>query len=274
MKNIQKTTFIYTLYHPITNEVRYIGKSNNPSKRLYKHILDIDKTKSHKNNWIKSLLNEDLKPKVSILDEVPIDEWEYWEKYWIEQFKNWNFRLTNISEGGRGPNGYRHNKKSKKKMRQLKLGTKLSEEHKNKISKSGKKYHKDNPSYNMKGKNIRIYINKNLLYDLYITQNLSMPQISKKLNISEKKIFDNLHHYDIKKEDGWWLSDLSNKYKKPVLQYDLKGNLIKEWDGIVDIKSKLKFNTSNIASCCRGLIKSSNNFIKKLKTHRSLVGGM
>ena len=52
--------YIYTLSHPITNEVKYIGKTNNISKRYSAHLND--KSKSYKNSWIKSLLNEDLLP--------------------------------------------------------------------------------------------------------------------------------------------------------------------------------------------------------------------
>ena len=33
------TTKIYTLSEPDTKEVRYVGKSNNPQKRYYKHCV-------------------------------------------------------------------------------------------------------------------------------------------------------------------------------------------------------------------------------------------
>jgi group I intron endonuclease len=260
-----KTTFIYTISHPITEEIRYIGKANNIYKRIYKHIYDVNKTTSHKNNWIKSLLKEDLRPVIKILDEVPIGEWESWEIYWIEQFKHWGFNLTNISLGGRGPNGHKHTKKTKNRMGKSRIGIPLSDEHKEKISTQGKKHHVENPSYNMKGKNERTYIDRDLLYDLYITQDLSIPQVSNELDLSEKKVFENLHFYDIKKEEGWWLKGLSDKYKKVVLQYDLKGNLIKEWDGIVDISEELGFNGGNVANCCRGGVKTANDFIWRYK---------
>lgn len=32
-------TYIYTLEHPITNNIRYVGKSVNPIKRLNNHIF-------------------------------------------------------------------------------------------------------------------------------------------------------------------------------------------------------------------------------------------
>ena len=51
------TTKIYTLTDPITNQVRYVGKSNNPLKRYYKHLNEsLKSTKTHKNNWINKLI--------------------------------------------------------------------------------------------------------------------------------------------------------------------------------------------------------------------------
>lgn len=41
-----------------------------------------------------------LKPIIEIIDEVPVSEWEFWEIYWISQFKTWGFDLTNGTEGG------------------------------------------------------------------------------------------------------------------------------------------------------------------------------
>lgn len=261
---MKKTTFIYALFDPLTEESRYIGKSNRPSRRFRQHLTKKRK-KSHRDNWIQSILNDGREPYYYVIDEVPMDEWEYWEKYWIEQYLQWGFKLTNETNGGQGAIGYSHTDKTKEKMRQLKLGIPLSDEHKKKISTRVKEYHKENPSYNMKGNNERTFIDRDLLYDLYIVQNLSMPQISDKLNISEKKIFENLHLYNIHKKDGWWLDGLSKKYKKVVLQYDLSGNLLREWDGIVDITNDLGYNGGNIANCCRGVVKTSNGFIWRYK---------
>lgn len=256
-----KNTFIYTISH--NNKIRYIGKSNNPEKRLKCHIYE--NSNSHKGNWLKSIIKSGDYPTVEILDEVPIKEWQFWEQYWIEQFKQWGYVLLNVTNGGEGAEGYSHTEKTKQIMRELKLGGKLSKEHKKKISDSIRKKSKENPNYNRGLGNSRIPMDKDLLYHQYITLDKSMPQLSEHFNVSEKKIYDELKIYNIKKEKGWWLNDISKKYKKVVLQYDLKGNLIKEWDGIVDINKELKYNKSNIANNCRGIIKTSNGFIWRYK---------
>lgn len=42
-----------------------------------------------------------------------------------------------------------------------------------------------------------------------------------------------------------------NKYKKPVLQYDLDGNFIKEWESAVDAGKELKISYSDINRSCK-----------------------
>ena len=63
----------------------YIGKSYMGSTRKYNHKKTYPGCK------------------LEIIDEVPVDEWMYWEKYWIEQFRQWGFKLVNGNKGGAGP---------------------------------------------------------------------------------------------------------------------------------------------------------------------------
>jgi len=96
---------IYILIDPITNKIRYVGKTNNIHKRFHKHISGSKRTtKSHKNAWINGLLKKQLKPIMEVIDVVSNDEWEFWEKYWISQIKTWGFDLTNEMDGGEGVN--------------------------------------------------------------------------------------------------------------------------------------------------------------------------
>ena len=108
----KSTVYIYTLEHPITGEIRYIGQTKNPVSRLWRHINEL--TATYKSNWIKSLLTENLKPIMKTIEEVSIDDWQDAEIYWIAQFKAWGFRLTNSSEGGEG--GFEASKEFKEKL--------------------------------------------------------------------------------------------------------------------------------------------------------------
>lgn len=99
-----KLTYIYSLSDPNTNQIRYVGKSDNPQIRLNEHIRKCKYSNTHKNNWIKSLLNKNLKPVMEILDIVSINDCGFWENYWIIMMKTWGFELTNIANGGIGGN--------------------------------------------------------------------------------------------------------------------------------------------------------------------------
>ena len=97
-----ETVYIYTLEHPITEEIRYVGKTRNPKMRFRNHCNKLHNEKSHKRNWINKLKKEGLKPKMKILDEVLESEWKFWERFWINQLKQWNFNLVNHTSGGDG----------------------------------------------------------------------------------------------------------------------------------------------------------------------------
>ena len=63
-------TYIYALIDPRNGRVRYVGKSNNPHRRLLAHMLD--KTKSHRTSWLKEI---GRRPKVMILQVVSVSKW-------------------------------------------------------------------------------------------------------------------------------------------------------------------------------------------------------
>jgi hypothetical protein len=97
-----ETTNIYVLIDPRTGHVRYVGKANNITQRYKAHLNRARDHQTHKRNWINSLRNEELKPILWVIDVVPIDEWVFWEKYWISQMKLWGFDLVNNTLGGDG----------------------------------------------------------------------------------------------------------------------------------------------------------------------------
>ena len=86
---MNKTTFIYALMHPITKEIRYIGKANNPKVRLRVHISDgrLFKENTKKSAWICSLLQKELEPELIIIEEVLDSEWKEKECYYIKKYK-------------------------------------------------------------------------------------------------------------------------------------------------------------------------------------------
>ena len=48
--------------------------------------------------------------------------------------------------------------------------------------------------------------------------------------------------------------------KKPVLQYNLSGKFIKEWESASQASENLKINKSHIGECCRKERKTAGRF--------------
>ena len=126
------TTNIYILIDPITNMVRYVGKANDVSQRYKAHLNRARKHQVHKKNWIEKLKKQGLKPIIEVIDIVPIEDWIFWETYWISQMKTWGFDLINYTNGGDGCTFA--NQTSFKKGHTSWLGKKHSDETKKKIS--------------------------------------------------------------------------------------------------------------------------------------------
>ena len=98
--NIKNRKFyIYVLKEPNTLEIKYVGVTcTSLSSRLSQHIYDSKKGGTYKRNWIKSLINNNLKPIIEKIEECNYSNWEEREKHWINFYDN----LTNTREGGKG----------------------------------------------------------------------------------------------------------------------------------------------------------------------------
>lgn len=94
--------YIYALLDPDTDEVRYIGKTNDLNKRMSGHCRTDQKSKTHKAKWINKLIASGKTPKMLVIEECTLDTWEEVECRWIAHYRAVNKRLTNIADGGRG----------------------------------------------------------------------------------------------------------------------------------------------------------------------------
>ena len=88
---------------PDTDEVRYVGKADCVKERYASHLREAKIGKqSHKCNWIRQVTNKNLMPRLLVLEEVSQEDWKQAEVYYIEEFKNLGYALTNIAKGGEG----------------------------------------------------------------------------------------------------------------------------------------------------------------------------
>lgn len=124
--------YIYSLKNPITNEIRYIGKTGNLHRRLQNHISHSKTLNTRIGNWIKSLIKENLLPIIDIIEICNDDNWEKREIYWIQYYKDLGFNLVNFRKGGNEPTP---NKKQYQKF------TKVKDKYVVKRSKNNKLYY-------------------------------------------------------------------------------------------------------------------------------------
>jgi hypothetical protein len=95
------TVCIYRLYDPREpNLTRYIGKTYQKDirSRLNQHICHSKRKQYYSSRWIRSILKDDIRPKLEVLEECPIENWEERERYYIDKYNNG--KLTNIEPGG------------------------------------------------------------------------------------------------------------------------------------------------------------------------------
>jgi hypothetical protein len=66
------------------------------------------------------------------------------------------------------------------------------------------------------------------------------------------------------------MQELAKKNRKPIYQYDLNGNFIKEWKSMVECAKHLNGTKVSISRCCRGKQKTAYGFIFKFKENHVL----
>ena len=98
-----ETAYIYNLIDPRTDEVRYVGKTTHPERRLRRHIVAEGTTPCH--DWLSQLRRLGLCPEMKILEETKADDWAERERFWIANLRETGCKLTNVSVGGYGALG-------------------------------------------------------------------------------------------------------------------------------------------------------------------------
>lgn len=248
-------TYIYILQDPDTMDVRYVGKTTNLKKRLYQHTnKNIQKLsrRRHLSNWILKLLNANKKPVMTTIDQTE-EDWISLEQYWIEQFKTWGCRLTNLTVGGEGVVGYVHRKETIEKL--SKMITCISPE--------GVEY-----SGNCKDISSIIGVSHSAIYNaLYksITGKVKGWHSFKMLNPNERY----LSNLNIIKQNKPKISELCKQvsasnckrlFSKPIIQYDIQMNIVAEYESLSEASRQTKINAQNISAVCLGKNKSAGGY--------------
>lgn len=101
-------------------------------------------------------------------------------------------------------------------------------------------------------------------------------------NFTVKILEDNIATDKLSERENYWINyyDATNNNKgynrsngsgghiaQAILQYDLNGNLIKEWNNIGDILTLYNWNERNLYDCLSGKYSSFHNFLWKYKNN-------
>ena len=251
-----KTVYIYTLEHPITEEIRYVGKTKNPKMRFHNHCNKLHNEKSHKRNWINKLKKEGLKPKMKILDEVLESEWKFWERFWINQLKQWNFNLVNHTSGGDGSTLGNETSFKKGNIAFNDTNTYImcencKKEFKINPSRLGKKKFCSKECYSESKKGIS-FINNGSFKNNHTPWNKGITgySTSKKGKPLQKEIKEKISNT---------LKGKLSKKKRKVKQLDMNRNLIKEFSSITE--AKLKTGIKGINNVLTGRAKKAGGYL-------------
>jgi group I intron endonuclease len=224
---MENKVYIYSLSDPITDEVRYIGKTIRPKQRYKEHIRNSKDKKTYSNCWINSLIKDGLKPILSILEECDESNWIEREIHHISLYEN----LTNLTKGGDGTNGFKHDEYTKLKMSELRKG-------------DGNNFY--GKSHKEETKRILSEITKKRIEDPKFIKNLRDKGLSQWENKSDVEKLNNV---------------INQKNRRNIKQYTLNGELIREFISLREIERELGYFRSNITPCLKGIFKQAYGFI-------------
>lgn len=90
---------IYALVDPDTGELRYIGKANDPAKRLKGHMRESRRLMRPVNQWVRSMCGA---VEMVVLRE-DCEDWEGVERQLIADARKAGYPLLNVADGGAMP---------------------------------------------------------------------------------------------------------------------------------------------------------------------------
>ncbi len=256
-----ENVYIYALIDPRNNHVRYIGKAKNPDERYKNHFNSARDRNTHKRNWINSVRKDGFRPELLILDEVPQDNWQWWESFYISLYKTYGFNLVNYTSGGDGAT-FANKGSFKKGNIPHNKGISPSEETKKKI--------RDNYTPN-KGSYKKI-IQYDLQYNIIDRYDCIVDAVRKSNNFFNTSQISSCcngkrkHHRQFiwKFDDG---SDVVKDdivlWKKSVIQYNLNLIEINRFTSVKEASKESGILSGGIIRCCKGKDITSGGFIWK-----------
>lgn len=262
--------YIYKLIDPETNDIKYIGQTNNIKRRYNDHISssfneNSDSYNTYKARWIRKLKSKDLLPLIEIVEEcVDLIQSNIREKYYIEKLSIEGYKLTNshtldVTEFSVETRNKMSSAKKGKTLEQivgLEKSIELKEYYSERI-KLNNPNKSDDPLVREKISNtLKEYFSdkeNHWAYGLKMTdehnEKLRIAQLNRKKPISTKRI-----PMTEEQKEKIRNSIKGTKVKRSeILQYDLDMRLVKQWKSLREIeRTDSSLSRSQIAKCCKG----------------------
>ncbi len=232
---MEKKIVVYLHRRKDTNEVFYVGIG------LKDRPYDIRGRNNHWRNIVNKVgFNTEI-----IEDNLTWEEACERERYWIKFYGRRDLKegnLVNMTDGGNGAFGLKHSTESKERIRRALVGKSFSEEHKKKISKTRIE------------KGIAIGKNNNMFGKKHTEESkLKMGvNIGRKFSEESRKRMSDSHRGLKRTEEQKINMSLASTVKKPVIQMDINGIFIAEWDSLRHAARQTNSAQSAISSCCIG----------------------
>lgn len=260
-----KSVYIYGLFHPVTNEIRYIGKTEmSLEKRFYFHKKEAlsKKRNSYKNKWLGSLIDIGIEPEIKLIEVCNTENWIYREQFWINYYKSLGSKLSNATKGG--DESPMKNPETAKKVAQSLRGKSPSDvtrkllsiattgknnpNYGNKASDYNKQRTRETcmvyiDQYSLKGKFIKTWPCMRDVYR-YFNAHINCSHLSTCSKDSNKMAFGFLWRKHIENPLEYILP-YNSKIKK-IYQYDLNNKLIKKWNSTIEASSTLGIKRNGI----------------------------
>ena len=109
------------------------------------------------------------------------------------------------------------------------------------------------------GKVKNFYVHR-LVSDAYLPNPDNLPQVNHKDENKANNCLQNLELCDSKYNNNY--GTRIEKIKKPIFQYDLDGNFVREWPSATDVGKEVK---GNICNCLKGNCKTAYGYMWKYK---------
>ena len=272
---------IYTLSSSRNpEEIRYVGKTKQSLKRrLQGHICSAKKSKetncttNHNYNWINYEMKLGNKIIINYVDEMEFEEtenWDWFEIYWIQQFKVWGFNLTNIKKGGEDNHVSNPTEETVRLRAEKIIGKARDEKTKTKISEGLTGLIKSEETINKIKKSVtekqgRAVYQCDLKTGEIIREWISGAEAARTLGIDKANL--NACCRGKKRNCGGfsWRYVNPNKTEYHILQFSEDGEFIREYKNSAEVERETGISSVLINNVCRGLQPKTYNYIFKYK---------